>query len=143
MSAGMKEKIDPHLQARHFELIASILLECRNNPALKEFYDESSSFWHKLNMHFAVRLLKTNDKFDMDLFLRSAGSFTTSKEKMPKKSASKGTAANFSNQSPAQKRKELRKKLTELTRTRKAPQSACTINGSFIMPTRKKISYSP
>lgn len=59
----------PQLSKRHFELFASILADCRSNPALLEFYDADSTFWRKLNMHFAARLSSTNSNFDLHLFV--------------------------------------------------------------------------
>ena len=54
---------------RHYEFLARVLAECRDNPALLDILDADSQFWRKLNMHFAARLVGTNINFNIDKFV--------------------------------------------------------------------------
>ena len=68
---------------RHYEFLARVLAECRDNPALLEFYDADSQFWRKLNMHFAARMVGSNPTFKVQKFVDACDPKGIDKPKPP------------------------------------------------------------
>ena len=68
---------------RHYEFLARVLAECRDNPALLDTLDADSQFWRKLNMHFAARLVGSNPNFKVQKFMDACDPKGLDKPKPP------------------------------------------------------------
>jgi len=74
----------PEFTECHFEFFASMLRDCRTNPALSLFAEVDPAIWRKLDMHFAARLCATNPSFDIYKFLEACGPEPIKKKKKTK-----------------------------------------------------------